>query len=97
MGHTGGLIDPRPWPGRCQAGYSNTERGHLIKETLSNHSDDFILSHFTAIKRNCPEIVKKKSPILCHIFAATFIILLIDRVSHYKCGGPLRIYLLQCS
>ena len=24
MGHTGGLINPRPWRGRCRAGYSNT-------------------------------------------------------------------------
>ena len=24
MGHTGGLINPHPWHGRCQAGYSNT-------------------------------------------------------------------------
>ena len=24
MGHKGGLINPRPWRGRCQAGYSNT-------------------------------------------------------------------------
>ena len=24
MGHIGGLINPRPWRGRCRAGYSNT-------------------------------------------------------------------------
>ena len=24
MGHIGGLTNPRPWRGRCQAGYSNT-------------------------------------------------------------------------
>ena len=24
MGHTGGLINPRSWRGRCRAGYSNT-------------------------------------------------------------------------
>ena len=24
VGHTGGLTNPRPWRGRCQAGYSNT-------------------------------------------------------------------------
>ena len=24
MGHTGGLINPCPWRGRCRAGYSNT-------------------------------------------------------------------------
>ena len=24
VGHTGGLTKPRPWRGRCRAGYSNT-------------------------------------------------------------------------
>ena len=24
VGHTGGLTNPRPWRGRCQAGFSNT-------------------------------------------------------------------------
>ena len=24
VGHTGGLTNPRPWCGRCRAGYSNT-------------------------------------------------------------------------
>ena len=24
MGHTGGLTNPRPWRGRCRAGFSNT-------------------------------------------------------------------------
>ena len=24
VGHTGGLTNPRPWHGRCRAGYSNT-------------------------------------------------------------------------
>ena len=24
VGHMGGLINPRPWRGRCRAGYSNT-------------------------------------------------------------------------
>ena len=24
VGHTGGLTNPRPWRGRCRAGYSNT-------------------------------------------------------------------------
>ena len=24
IGHTGGLTNPRPWHGRCRAGYSNT-------------------------------------------------------------------------
>ena len=24
VGYTGGLTNPRPWRGRCQAGYSNT-------------------------------------------------------------------------
>ena len=38
MGHTGGRIDPRPWRGRCRAGYSNTggflhlKRGRLVKK-----------------------------------------------------------------
>ena len=24
VGHTGGLTNPRPWRGRCRAGFSNT-------------------------------------------------------------------------
>ena len=25
VGHTGGLTNPRPWRGRCRAGFSNTD------------------------------------------------------------------------
>ena len=41
VGHTGGLTNPRPWRGRCRAGYSNTcqpplprKRAPFQKKTL---------------------------------------------------------------
>ena len=41
VGHTGGLINPRPWRGRCRAGYSIIpvglpclERERLVKKRL---------------------------------------------------------------
>ena len=45
VGHTGGLTNPRPWRGRCRAGYSNTggpplprKRAPLQKKRWSNQS-----------------------------------------------------------
>ena len=32
VGYTGGLTNPRPWRGRCQAGYSNTDRPPLPRK-----------------------------------------------------------------
>ena len=32
VGHTGGLTNPRPWHGRCRAGYSHTG-GPLLPRT----------------------------------------------------------------
>ena len=48
VGHTGGLTNPRPWRGRCGAGYSNTggpplprKRAPLQKKVaqLKGHQD----------------------------------------------------------
>ena len=43
VGHTGGLTNPRPWRGRCRAGYSNTggpplprKRAPLQKKRANN-------------------------------------------------------------
>ena len=45
VGHTGGLTNPRPWRGRCRAGYSNTggpplprKRAPLQKSHMSTTS-----------------------------------------------------------
>ena len=45
VGHTGGLTNPRPWRGRCRAGYSNTggpplprKRAPLTKKKFSKLS-----------------------------------------------------------
>ena len=53
MGHTGGLINPRPWRERCRAGYSNTggpplppPRGEKPKTTL-------IIFFFRKMQPNC--------------------------------------------
>ena len=47
VGHTGGLTNPRPWRGRCRAGYSNTggpplprKRAPLQKKVVESEPDD---------------------------------------------------------
>ena len=32
MGHTGGLTNPRPWWGRCRAGFANTGGSSLLQK-----------------------------------------------------------------
>ena len=48
VGHTGGLTNPRPWRGRCRAGFFNTsgpplprERAPLQKKTKNKAESAF--------------------------------------------------------
>ena len=65
VGHMGGLTNPRPWRGRCRAGYSNTggpplprKRAPLQKKRLCQHQGhaDFKNGHtpIRKIKGNNP-------------------------------------------
>ena len=47
VGHTGGLTNPRPWCGRCRAGYSNTGGPPLPrKRALSSKKVHFSVDFF---------------------------------------------------
>ena len=56
MGHKGGLINPRPWRGQYQAGFSNTggspkprKRAPYQKKTLLNFVKKKLAVHFVQL------------------------------------------------
>ena len=55
MGHTGGLITPRPWRERCRAGYSNTGGPPLPRkrEKLQNCTFEDIFIVFSMLMASC--------------------------------------------
>ena len=46
VGHTGGLTNPRPWHGRCRAGYSNTGGSPLLRKRAPLQKKEFKPNYF---------------------------------------------------
>ena len=73
VGHTGGLTNPRPWRGRCRAGYSNTggpplprKRAPLQKKKKKKKT---LLFYFREFSRGAFFQIQSSEPASCMLTA----------------------------
>ena len=62
VGHTGGLTNPRPWRGKCRAGYSNTGGPPLPRKRVP------LKKTHTHTKKSGSSFVHTECPIYEYLF-----------------------------